>query len=305
MDLDIDKLILTVKDGNIPPAEDIFLLANIVRPILNAEPNVLKLDPPLKICGDSHGQLYDCLQMFELSPPIPQTRYLFLGDYVDRGAFSIELLTLLLCYKAKYPNDFFLLRGNHETSSVNSEYGFENEIEAKYGNFDVFTVCNHIFQSLPIAAVVDKRLFCIHGGICPQLERVEQLDELDRHLEPDYTGLLCNCLWSDPSDTVRQWKRSDRRSGYLFNEEHVTKFLETNKLQSVIRSHEMVDGFRSQFNGKVITVWNAPNYCYVCGNNGSFMLVGDSPDKDSFVVFPPMPEVKRKRPIITESPYFL
>ncbi|EAY05874.1 Ser/Thr protein phosphatase, putative [Trichomonas vaginalis G3] len=305
MELDIDKLISWVSEGNPPEEEDVTALIDLVTPIFDSEPNLLKIQPPLKICGDSHGQLYDSLKMFELSPAAPDTRYLFLGDYVDRGAFSIELLTLLLAYKLKYPNDFFLLRGNHETIAVNSEYGFQAEIEAKYGKHTLFDKCNELFKSMPVAALVDNRLLCLHGGICPQLQTIEQIDEFDRHVEPDYTSLLSNIIWSDPSESIHKWQRSDRRSGYLFGEEQIAKFLADNHLQALVRSHEMVDGFRIQFDGKVITVWNAPNYCYYCGNNGSFMLVGNSAEEDSFVVFSPMPAERRRKPMQSDNPYFL
>ena len=299
-----DKIIEDVLAGKAPLEEDAFELIETAIPIFDAEPNVLRLESPIKICGDSHGQLYDSIHMFELSPKIPETRYLFLGDYVDRGAFSIELLCLFLAYKVKYPTSFYMLRGNHETSGVNSEYGFIDEMIQKYGNINLYNKCNDLFRYLPIAAVVDDRLFCLHGGLAPSLKTISQLDEIERRVEPELTSLLCNVLWSDPSD-INGWTRSERRSGYLFGEEQVTTFIEENKMQAIVRSHEMVDGYRKQFDGKVITVWNAPNYCYVCGNNGSFMLVGDSKEKDQLITFSAMPSDRRKKPETADSPYFL
>ena len=294
----------TVKSGNTPKEDEISKLIDEAIPIFNSEKNVLHLNSPLKICGDSHGQLYDTFHMLELSPPIPETKYLFLGDYVDRGAYSLELLCLFLVYKVKYPDSIYLLRGNHETSGVNSEYGFIDEMKEKFKNTNLYNKCNELFKYLPIAAIVEDRIFCVHGGLAPMLETVDQLDQLERRVEPELTSLLCNILWSDPSE-VSQWMRSERRSGYLFGEEQTETFLKNNNLEYMVRSHEMVDGYRLQFNGKIATVWNAPNYCYVCGNKGSFLLVGKTREEDQFVVFNAMPEDRRKKPSCSGSPYFM
>ena len=299
----LDTIFETVLKGETPNETDVFTLIDDAIKIFDKEPNVLRLESPIKICGDSHGQLFDTLHMFELSPPIPETRYLFLGDYVDRGAYSLELLCLLLVYKIKYPDSIYLLRGNHETAGVNSEYGFIDEMRHKFKTMDLYNRCNDLFRYFPIAALVENRLFCVHGGLAPALETISQLDELERRVEPELTSLLCNILWSDPSD-VTSWARSERRSGYLFGDPQATAFLEKNNLQSVVRSHEMVDGYKTQFDGKVITVWNAPNYCYICGNKGSFLLVGKSKEEDQFVVFSAMPEDRRKKPDSPNIPYF-
>ena len=286
----LDTIFSDVTKGNTPKESLVSKLIDDAIKIFDTEPNVLRLDSPIKICGDSHGQLYDTLYMLQLSPPIPETKYLFLGDYVDRGAFSLELISLLLAYKVKFPDSIYLLRGNHETLCVNSEYGFINEMKSKYKNDVLFKKFNELFKYLPIAAIVDNRIFCVHGGIAPTLESISQLDELERRVEPELTSLLSNILWSDPNE-VTTWIRSERRSGYFFGETQATDFLKKNSLEYIVRSHEMADGYTEHFNRKVLTVWNAPNYCSVCNNKGSFLLVGKSRDEDKCVVFPEKNEI--------------
>lgn len=307
IDLDLDSLIASLKDAQKPSEKTVAALFNLAIPIFDKEPNVLRLDPPLTICGDSHGQLYDSLYMFEHSPPPPETKYLFLGDYVDRGYYSIELLCLFVAYKIKYPDSFFMLRGNHETSGVNCEYGYKTEIEFKYNSTTVYDLSNKLFQYLPIAAIVDKRIFCCHGGLCPGFNKISQIEDIERRNEPELTSIICNILWSDPSE-YNEWARSERRSGYLFGPKQATEFLDGNNLEKLVRSHELVDGYREQCDGRVITVWNAPNYCYVCGNRGSFLRVGKSNEEDSYVVFDPMPDERRRKPEFPadgSNPYFL
>ena len=281
--------------GISPTSIEIEEIINTVLPIFNLEPNVLRLDMSIYICGDSHGQLYDIIHLFELYGEPNKSNYIFLGDYVDRGYYSVELICLLLCYKIKYPLNIYLLRGNHETNSVNSEYGFLDEINAKYLNSNLFELFNNLFKYLPISAIIDSRIFCVHGGISPQLQFISQIDELDRKVEPDYESLLSHLLWSDPFE-VDEWKRSSRRSGYLFNENHCKEFLNNNNLKMIVRSHEMVDGYKLMFNNLLATVWCAPNYCYLCGNLGSVLFINIINKNDEFLIFDQMPLNKTKKP---------
>lgn len=304
MEEELDNYITQLRNSDSIPVEVVLQVIQTVTPIIESEPNVLELEPPITICGDTHGQLYDVIYLFELAGELPQTNYLFLGDYVDRGYFSVELITLLLIYKIKYPKNLYLLRGNHETRSVNTEYGFKDEIIAKYKDEAVWNTFNNLFDHFPLGAVVDKKLFCIHGGLNPLLNTIDDLRNVNRVCEPELTDVVCNTLWSDPSK-VSKFKRSERRSGYLFGANQVEAFLEKNPgIEKIIRSHEMVDGFATHFYDKVITIWGAPNYCYICGNYASYLTIrhGKPPH---FHKYGPMPNERRKKPNEALTPYFL
>lgn len=293
--ISIDVIISNITAGKYLDINEVRFIFDKSSQVFSSEPNVLKLSPPIIVAGDTHGQLEDVIHMFELTSNQPQ-RYLFLGDYVDRGPFSIELFCLLLCYKCKRPNDFFMLRGNHETKEVNSEYGFSEELLAKYGvdGNAIWNKCNSVFEMLPLAAVIDNKIFCVHGGITPELSYLSQIMEYQRRTQPDLKSIVGNMLWSDPGN-VEEYQRSERRSGYLFGEKHVQKFLENNGLQKIVRSHEMADGYEVKFNGKLITVWSAPNYCFVCGNKASVLVVKED-GSEEFIVYEAMPDERRFQP---------
>jgi diadenosine tetraphosphatase ApaH/serine/threonine PP2A family protein phosphatase len=293
--MDVDFLISRLRSAGQPTPAEAYCLSKAVIPILDSEPNLLTLSAPITIVGDTHGQLFDLIRLFEVSGELPSCRYLFLGDYVDRGYYSIELITLLLCYKVKYPTDIFLLRGNHETRAVNREYGFWLEIQDKYGNLDLWNLFNVIFDSMPFSAVVDGRLFCVHGGLHPGIEMVEQLQAIERKGEPELSSALCGLIWSDPSSGVQDWERGDRRTGWLFNEAHVSYFLAKMGLKKVVRSHEFVDGYEEMFGGKLVTVWSAPNYCRAQTNKASVLKVTRG-EADVYVLFDAMPDDRRKLP---------
>ncbi|KAH0794686.1 Pph3p [Histomonas meleagridis] len=301
--MDVDKIITQLSTGNSISSDDVIQLIDTVTPLFLIEPNVLRLDPPITLAGDTHGQLEDALKLFEVSGKVGDVRYLFLGDYVDRGLYSIELLCLLIAYKIKYPDRIYLLRGNHETQEVNSEYGFFDEINTKYGTEEIYNKCNDMFETLPLAAIVDNRLFCVHGGLSPDLNTIQQIEDYQRVQQPELTSFVGNMLWSDP-DEVEDYERSERRSGYLFGEAHVEKFLKTNNLQKIVRSHEMVDGYEEKFNGKLVTIWSAPNYCYICGNKASCLKVKGPGEDDEYIVYEAMPFEKRFTPQFMHSMYF-
>jgi diadenosine tetraphosphatase ApaH/serine/threonine PP2A family protein phosphatase len=295
--IDIDAFIVRLRAAELASRSDIEQLVCLVAPIFLSEPAVLTVHPPVTVCGDSHGQLFDVLHLFEVANDPPLCRYLFLGDYVDRGYYSIELITLLLCYKLKHPTDFFLLRGNHETRNVNREYGFYLEVVAKYGSAALWTLLNDLFDNFPIAAVIDGRFFCVHGGLDPKLSYVAKVDAIpERRVEPELGSLISGMLWSDPSDTATEWLRSDRRAGYIFGPGHARVFLEQNALRRIVRSHEMVDGYKLMLDGQLLNVWSAPNYAYLCRNKAGVLVVGTDDAEDSYLVYGPMPADRRKKP---------
>ena len=136
-------------------------------------------------------------------------------DYVDRGKQGIETFCLLIAYKIKYPKNFFILRGNHETDSVNRIYGFYDECIRKYGNAEVWKAFTDLFDYLPITALIENRYFAVHGGLSPSIDTLDQIRKLDRVREPPHEGALADLLWSDP-DERNGFGVSSRGAGYTF-----------------------------------------------------------------------------------------
>ncbi|OHT09231.1 serine/threonine-protein phosphatase PP1-like protein [Tritrichomonas foetus] len=203
------------------------------------------------------------------------SKYLFLGDYVDRGKNSIETISLLFCLKIKFPNQVFLLRGNHEISYVNEKYGFLDECSDLF-SIDVWRSINAVFNYLPLAAVVNDRIFCVHGGITPNLAKLDDIKNIERPLSFVNDCKEEDLLWSDPTIKLSKYQESERGLGYLFGKSAATKFLKSNKLKMIIRSHEMVDdGYEYPFapRKRVLTVFSAPNYCGTSGNTGAVVRV--------------------------------
>uniref|UniRef100_A0A7S4VL71 Serine/threonine-protein phosphatase n=1 Tax=Ditylum brightwellii TaxID=49249 RepID=A0A7S4VL71_9STRA len=180
---------------------EIRLLCQKVRPVLLSQPMLLELEAPLKICGDVHGQFTDLLRLFEYGGFPPESNYLFLGDYVDRGKQSLETICLLLSYKILHPENFFILRGNHESAGINRIYGFYDECKRRY-SIRLWKVFSDVFNCLPVTALVDEKILCMHGGLSPEMESLNQIRDLSRPCDVPDVGLMCDLLWSDPDTGV-------------------------------------------------------------------------------------------------------
>ncbi|CAD5163424.1 unnamed protein product, partial [Musa acuminata subsp. malaccensis] len=241
-----------------------------------AQPNLLDLHPPIKICGDIHGQYLDLLKLFEIGGFPPNSTYLFLGDYVDRGKQSLETICLLLAYKVKYPDKFFLLRGNHEDAKINRVYGFYDECKRRFNVRLWKTFCD-CFNCLPMAALIDKKVLCMHGGLSPELNSLDQIREISRPIEiPDY-GLLCDLLWSDPDPKNQGWGESNRGVSVTFGADKLAEFLEKHDLDLVCRGHQVVeDGYEFFGERKLVTLFSAPNYCGEFDNAGALLSIDES-----------------------------
>nr|GMD81615.1 serine/threonine-protein phosphatase PP1-like [Ipomoea batatas] len=240
------------------------------------QPNLLELEAPIKICGDIHGQYSDLLRLFEYGGLPPKSNYLFLGDYVDRGKQSLETICLLLAYKIKYPENFFLLRGNHECASVNRIYGFYDECKRRF-NVRLWKIFTDCFNCLPVAALVDEKILCMHGGLSPDLHDLDQIRSLQRPTDVPETGLLCDLLWSDPSKDVKGWGMNDRGVSYTFGADKVTEFLEKQDLDLICRAHQVVeDGYEFFADRQLVTIFSAPNYCGEFDNAGAMMSVDET-----------------------------
>lgn len=241
------------------------------------ESNIQQLFPPVTICGDIHGQLHDLITLFDTGGKCPGTQYLFLGDFVDRGFYSVESLLLLLSLKIRYPDRITLIRGNHESRQITTVYGFYDECLRKYGNANVWRYCCEVFDYVSLGALVGGKggVFCVHGGLSPDIDTIDEIRTLDRKQEVPHEGAMCDLLWSDP-DEFSSWGVSPRGAGYLFGENETRKFCCKNDVSLIARAHQLVmEGYREMFNGSLVTVWSAPNYCYRCGNVASILSIDD------------------------------
>ncbi|KAA6386283.1 MAG: putative Serine/threonine-protein phosphatase alpha-1 [Streblomastix strix] len=248
--LDINSVIerlLSARGKNPPPRialaeSEISELVAHAEALFLSQPVVLEIMAPVKICGDIHGQYYDLLNLFEEGGFPPETNYLFLGDYVDRGKQSIEVICLLLAFKVKYAESFFLLRGNHECAGTHMLFGFYEECRRRYSRnlWRQFTAC---FNCMPLCAIVEDKLFCVHGGLSPDLQSIQQLRSIQRPTDiPDH-GLLCDLLWSDPSLDVTEWGESKLRGvSLVFGLKIVDEFCNKCGFDLVVRAHQVVMG---------------------------------------------------------------
>eukprot|EP00833_Pecoramyces_ruminatium_P006016 jgi/Orpsp1_1/1180048/evm.model.c7180000071964.1 len=253
---------------------EIIKLCVHAREIFLNQPVLIELNPKpsLVIAGDVHGQYSDLLRIFDRMGHPPKSNYLFMGDYVDRGKKSLETILLLLAYKVKYPENFFLLRGNHECASINRVYGFYDECKRR-ANLKVWKTFTDLFNCLPVAAVVAGKIFCVHGGLSPSLHTMDDILKIKRPTDVPEFDLLNDLLWSDPSETAQDCERG---VSYCFGKSVVQEFLTRNDFDLVCRAHMVVeDGYEFFGNRILVTVFSAPNYCGEFDNNGAVMLVNE------------------------------
>jgi diadenosine tetraphosphatase ApaH/serine/threonine PP2A family protein phosphatase len=332
------------------------------------------VDAPVTICGDIHGQFHDLMELFRVGGDVPDTNYLFMGDFVDRGFYSLESFLLLLCLKVRYPDRITLIRGNHESRQITTVYGFYDECIRKYGSANVWRYCCEVFDYLALGALVlgasseleptavtnmndpsqstmpiddageletevlnakgevtmttyrrrhrsssdasnDTRdispprdisatrgeapsrpgpagtgasgnssgslststgaVLCVHGGLSPLVDSVDKIRLIDRKQEVPHEGAMCDLLWSDP-DEIEGWGLSPRGAGFLFGGDIVKHFNYRNDLSLIARAHQLVmEGYKEMFDGGIVTVWSAPNYCYRCGNVAAILELGE------------------------------
>ena len=268
------------REGKLEKA-DLLELINLFQAQIKSEPNILKIQDPVTVVGDIHGQFYDLLKLLEVGGSPETTKYLFLGDYVDRGAFSIECVLLLCAIKLNYKTTILMLRGNHECRQMTSFFNFKQECEIKY-DLEVYDKIMETFDCLPIACLINEKFIAIHGGISPDIDKVLDITKINRFTEPPKTGPMCDMLWSDPVEkdeealTVSWLENSTRGCSYVFGAKAATPFLTKNDILSIIRAHEaQLEGFKMyKWNNNVdfpsvITIFSAPNYCDVYNNKAA------------------------------------
>ena len=278
---DIIEKLLSVR-GNKPgkqvdlKEEEIKFLIDKSYQIIKEQKMLVELEAPLHVCGDIHGQYYDLLRIFEHCGYPGEYNYLFLGDYVDRGKQSLETVCLLLCYKIKYPEKVTLLRGNHESSVTNRIYGFYDECKRRY-NIRLWKSFTDLFNYLPVAALIDDKILCMHGGLSPDLKNIQSIQDISRPTDIPDQGLLCDLLWSDPDKEAVDYDENDRGVSVIFGEKVVTDFNKKNDLDLIIRAHQVVDeGYEFFANRQLITIFSAPNYCGEFDNSAGIMIIDDS-----------------------------
>eukprot|EP01059_Diplonema_ambulator_P032945 TRINITY_DN668_c0_g2_i1.p2 TRINITY_DN668_c0_g2~~TRINITY_DN668_c0_g2_i1.p2 ORF type:complete len:307 (+),score=97.57 TRINITY_DN668_c0_g2_i1:71-991(+) len=243
------------------------------REIFMSQSPLLELEAPLKVCGDVHGQYYDLLRLFDHGGFPPDANYIFLGDYVDRGKNSLETACLLLAYKIKFPENFFLLRGNHECASINRIYGFYDDCKRRY-NIKLWKAFTDTFNCFPVAAVIDEKIFCMHGGLSPELDNMDQIRNIRRPVDVPDQGLICDLLWGDPEEGIMGWGENDRGVSFTFGADVVEKFLRRHDFDLICRAHQVVeDGYQFFAQRQLITLFSAPNYCGEFDNSAAIMSI--------------------------------
>lgn len=277
---------LTGPSPSLPFEGDMIKICEAVTKTFLGEPSLLHLKPPLRICGDIHGQFTDLLQIMTSAEMPPDQKYLFLGDYVDRGQQSCEVICLLLALKLRYPTAVYLLRGNHETVEMTTEYGFKMECCRRMGR-NVYSHFITTFNAMPLAAVVGERLFCVHGGITPELNSLDQIAAIERPLVIEEAGMIADLVWSDPSDRVTEFGKSDRGNSCVWGYSPARQFMEANNLTHIIRAHQMaMNGVEYPFNPdrSIITVFSAPYYAGEFKNRGAFLVVDENLDISAEII---------------------
>lgn len=305
MGSDLDRQIEQLRRCEVIKESEVKDLCNKAREILVEESNVQRVDAPVTICGDIHGQFYDLKELFKVGGECPETNYLFMGDFVDRGFYSVETFLLLLALKVRYPDRITLIRGNHESRQITQVYGFYDECLRKYASVNVWRYCCEIFDYLSLSAIIDDRILCVHGGLSPSINTLDQIRTIDRKQEVPHDGAMCDLLWSDP-DEIEGWGLSPRGAGYLFGGDVVESFIHANNLELIARAHQLVmEGYKSMFKDTIVTVWSAPNYCYRC-NNVAAILELDEHLNRNYRIFEAAPQEARGIPAKKPAPdYFL
>ncbi|KAK8793374.1 hypothetical protein WA158_004733 [Blastocystis sp. Blastoise] len=285
---DLDAKIEKLKKRELLPAPVLIELCEQAKLIFKNESNVQPVRCPVTVCGDLHGQFYDFIELLKIGGDAPDTNYLFMGDYVDRGYYSVETAALMIALKIRYPDRVTVLRGNHECRQITQVYGFYDECVRKYGNADVWKAFTDLFDYMPMTALIEERIFSLHGGLSPSVETLDKARSLDRVQEVPHEGAICDLVWSDPDERIG-FGVSARGAGFTFGKDITSRFCNTNNLSFISRAHQLVmEGYQWGHDKKIVTIFSAPNYCYRCGNQAAIMEIREDMTSN-FIQFDPAP----------------
>jgi serine/threonine-protein phosphatase PP1 catalytic subunit len=260
----------------LPSEQQVKTICHLAGDIFLSQDPLLELEAPMNVVGDIHGQYHDLLRLLEFGGMPPESNYLFLGDYVDRGRQSLEVIICLLVFKILYPENFFMLRGNHECAAITRIYGFYDECKRRY-SMKVWKLFCDVFNKLPFVGVIDDKIFCVHGGLSPEIQSMDQIRQIARPTDVPEVGIICDFLWADPDQEIVGWAESDRGVSYIFGPDIVSAFLRKHDFDVVVRAHQVVaDGYEFFAGRKLITVFSAPNYCGEFDNAGAILMVDES-----------------------------
>lgn len=263
--------------------ETMISIAFEAKKVLRIEPTILRLTTDVIIVGDLHGNLWDLYRILHQCGEPPEKKYLFLGDLVDRGTHSAHVCCLVFALKVKWPEQVFVIRGNHEYRESGIRGGFYSDTKVMYPSHDIFDFYVKTFEFLPLAAIIDNAIFCVHGGIPRELDVIQQLNGFQRPVPKDKEKLVSDLLWSDPSEEIDGFEASKRGSGNIFGAIAVDNFLKATGMKMIIRGHECVnDGYRYSFNNKLLTLFSASGYCGCLTNSAGVCKLGANVKCDFF-----------------------
>ncbi|OHT09110.1 Serine/threonine-protein phosphatase PP1 [Tritrichomonas foetus] len=260
------------------------LCASVCRTVMG-EPVMLKLKGEYIVVGDLHGQILDLFRILRKFGHPPKRNYIFLGDIVDRGEFSTETVILIFLMKALWPENIYIIRGNHEFSDLWPSCGFLRELETIYGEAQVSPIFANVFAYLPLTAIVNDKYLCVHGGIGPKTPGIEQLEKIQRPCFSFLSEPVLSIVWSDPSEKVQDFQPSTRGTGYLYGASSLKTYLDSQNLELLIRGHECIDkGVEFCLNNRCVTVFSASNYCGVAMNQAGVLILKPEVEPESVVM---------------------
>jgi len=304
----VDALTEAYKEQKKLPKKYVCQILIQAKQLFCEQESLVHIDVPGKskftLCGDIHGQYYDLLNVFSMNgKPSEDNPYLFNGDFVDRGSFSVECIMTLLCYKLLYPKHFFMSRGNHESLTMNQMYGFEGEVKSKY-SAQLCELFTEVFNWLPLSHCINKKILVMHGGLFASDDvTLDDIAKTERNRQPPENGIMCELLWSDPQPQPGR-APSKRGVGVQFGPDVTNNFLSRNGLDYVVRSHEVKnEGYEVMHDGKCITVFSAPNYCDTMGNKGAFITITGDDLTPKFTSYDAVPHPNVK-PMAYANPFF-
>jgi len=284
------------------PKSVILALCRNVNYYFTRESMVLNINSDCIVVGDLHGHILDLFRILKKFGRPPNRSYLFLGDIVDRGEFSLETTILIFILKVLWPHNIFLIRGNHEFADLCNSCGFFSEIKTVYDDGAVENAFIGAFANIPLGALVFNKILCLHGGIGPSFHKIEELMDVQRPIFNYQSEPVESSVWSDPTTSTDMFSASSRGSGHLFGPEALRQFLNLNNIDLLVRGHECVQtGVQIQFGGRLITVFSASNYCGMIPNQSGVLCISNNGLQRDSVLFPPLKYLKRKNAMFFTS----